>query len=221
MIFLLRNWNQNFIIWVKKKISFFQSHVSRSRILVGLCPPPLGVVFPEIQIQAAWNKRPKRSRAQVWLAPCAWNAPASDLPTPFWHSPTTNLIEIHPLLKSKSGFCSTNCQDLSASRSCTQILSLERRDESAPLPKHFICSTLSLLWHKSIFWVLRNYTPTRWRIITQEMDLYQDTQFVIHNVKLCPSKPLRRPSTQLEKVLLPPGTGFLRRNFPNIEEEFS
>ena len=27
--------------------------------------------------------------------------------------------------------------------------------------------------------------------------------------------------TQLEKVFLPPGTCFLRRNFPNIEEEFS
>ena len=26
---------------------------------------------------------------------------------------------------------------------------------------------------------------------------------------------------QLEKVFLPPGTCFLRRNFPNIEEEFS
>ena len=26
---------------------------------------------------------------------------------------------------------------------------------------------------------------------------------------------------QLQKVFLPPGTDFLRRNFPNIEEEFS
>ena len=26
---------------------------------------------------------------------------------------------------------------------------------------------------------------------------------------------------QLQKVFLPPGTNFLRRNFPNIEEEFS
>ena len=25
---------------------------------------------------------------------------------------------------------------------------------------------------------------------------------------------------QLEEVFLPPGTGFLRRNFPNIEEDF-
>ena len=28
-------------------------------------------------------------------------------------------------------------------------------------------------------------------------------------------------SSQLEKVFLPPGTGSLRRNFLNIEEEFS
>ena len=28
-------------------------------------------------------------------------------------------------------------------------------------------------------------------------------------------------SSQLQKVFLPPGTDFLRRNFPNIEEEFS
>ena len=28
-------------------------------------------------------------------------------------------------------------------------------------------------------------------------------------------------TTQLEKVFLPPGTVFLRRNFPNIEDEFS
>ena len=26
---------------------------------------------------------------------------------------------------------------------------------------------------------------------------------------------------QLQKVFLPPGTDFLRQNFPNIEEEFS
>ena len=26
---------------------------------------------------------------------------------------------------------------------------------------------------------------------------------------------------QLEKVFLPPGSGFLRRNFPNIDDEFS
>ena len=26
---------------------------------------------------------------------------------------------------------------------------------------------------------------------------------------------------QLQKVFLPPGTGFLRRNFPNIDDEFS
>ena len=26
---------------------------------------------------------------------------------------------------------------------------------------------------------------------------------------------------QLQKVFLPPGTGFLRRNFPNIDKEFS
>ena len=29
------------------------------------------------------------------------------------------------------------------------------------------------------------------------------------------------PGAQLQKVFLPPGTDFLRRNFPNIEEEFS
>ena len=28
-------------------------------------------------------------------------------------------------------------------------------------------------------------------------------------------------NAQLQKVFLPPGTDFLRRNFPNIEEEFS
>ena len=27
--------------------------------------------------------------------------------------------------------------------------------------------------------------------------------------------------TQLQKVFLPPGSGFLRRNFPNIDDEFS
>ena len=29
------------------------------------------------------------------------------------------------------------------------------------------------------------------------------------------------PQAQLEKVFLPPGSGFLRRNFPNIDDEFS
>ena len=28
-------------------------------------------------------------------------------------------------------------------------------------------------------------------------------------------------ASQLQKVFLPPGTGFLRRNFPNVEEKFS
>ena len=32
---------------------------------------------------------------------------------------------------------------------------------------------------------------------------------------------LSNPEAQLQKVFLPPGTGFLRQNFPNIEEEFS
>ena len=31
----------------------------------------------------------------------------------------------------------------------------------------------------------------------------------------------RYPPSQLQKVFLPSGTDFLRRNFPNIEEEFS
>ena len=42
-------------------------------------------------------------------------------------------------------------------RSCTEISSLEKRDQSTPLPKHCICSTVSLPCHKSILWVICNY----------------------------------------------------------------
>ena len=39
---------------------------------------------------------------------------------------------------------------------------------------------------------------------------------------LRPSSSLNLMSeSQFEKVFLPPGTGFLRRNFPNIDDEFS
>ena len=57
------------------------------------------------------------------------------------------------------------------------------------------------------------------------IDLVPRGQQSLGNYEIPPRRPL--PSfnhhnlAQLEKVFLPLGTGFLRRNFPNIEEEFS
>ena len=36
-----------------------------------------------------------------------------------------------------------------------------------------------------------------------------------------PQKASNLSDAQLQKVFLPPGSGFLRRNFPNIDDEFS
>ena len=44
---------------------------------------------------------------------------------------------------------------------------------------------------------------------------------MLHRLTRALSHVLSMSGAQLQKVFLPPGTGFLRRNFPNIDDEFS
>ena len=49
----------------------------------------------------------------------------------------------------------------------------------------------------------------------------QPQQNILWYSNMCSTLHINTFSAQLQKVFLPPGTDFLRRNFPNIEEEFS